>query len=267
MLRVTPKRKTGRFALSAVSRPEEEKIVEKGLTDISMETLRTALLTLKDSWNVRLDALANDKEAFAQYSNIRRYYGRGYADTERYTKFYAMAEEIFGEFKTRLIPGTVAAYIIGCSGKTGAVDGLKNGCYPTCISSLKTPEDSDPCDSKVVVATFDATGNYLFNISTTNLPSTNAIIWVDGPFNGFTAEEKKTLSENNIDSVVVMTSDKGVPNKVLQLTPLNNVAIRQPSVVPVPSTSPQKNNIAVIIILIILILVIIYIAYQMYKNK
>ena len=170
---------------------------------------------------------------------------------------------IFDDVKI-VIPGTVAAYFIGCSSNDNFNGPM--GCNPKCAASL-APGGKDPseytCDDLVLMYENDGTFSSL-----NQKISQHTYIHIGDPnFKGFTEENIKQLTEANITSAT-LTYGKADgsymdPIKAMLVTQLPLISQTQTN----PDGTTTTDNAAwilfiIIAIIIIILLIILFVSYS-----
>lgn len=173
-------------------------------------------------------------------------------------------ENAFHDVKI-VIPGTIAAYFIGCSSNDNFPGPM--GCNPKCAASL-VPGGKDPveygCDDLVLMYEDDGTFSSLYRKI-----SQHAYIYIgNSNFKGFTEDNIKKLNEANISSAT-LTYGK---TDGTYADPINAMSINE-----LPLISQTENKtitsddngawILFIIIIVIIIILLLIMLYQLYANK
>jgi hypothetical protein len=237
----------------------ENQYIEKGVHVLNMDEIKSTLFSLKNVANEKTKNLKdNDKKLFNKIvQNVQRYYDL----PEQYGKLYSSFVEVFGEFKDRLEPGTVASYIVGCANRSSS-------CVPVCAGSAPHPEATESCEARVIWA-YNDNNNYTL-ISLQPSPSKNAIIYIDARenFMGFGDREKDQLREWDIENVVIATFDRS-QNQYKELIPLSSVDNIKPRLAVIPSGINASSGSSTIfyILLLILLIIVFYIGWKMYNSR
>lgn len=171
---------------------------------------------------------------------------------------------IFDDVKI-VIPGTIAAYFIGCSSNDNFPGPM--GCNPKCAASLapggKNPIDYT-CDDLVLLYESDKT----FSSLNRKLSEHVYIHIGDLGFKGFTQDEIKELTDANILSVtLVYAKADGTYGDVINSIPINKLPLITETQNTTNNTSDDGAWILFIIIIAIVIILLLIVLYQLYANK
>lgn len=168
-----------------------------------------------------------------------------------------------------VIPGTIAAYFIGCSSNDGFPGPV--GCNPRCAAAL-APGGKDPseytCNDIVLIYETDKTFSSL-----NQKISQHAYIFIRDPnFKGFTEDNIKQLTDAGITSATLIYGrEDGTYENIVGPIPTNKLPLESQSQNQNQNATTNSNDNAawilfIIIISIIIILLFIFL-YQSYANR
>jgi hypothetical protein len=172
-------------------------------------------------------------------------------------------QHIFADVKI-VIPGTVAAYFIGCSSNDNFSGPM--GCNPKCAASL-APGGKDPsnytCGDLVLMYENDRTFSSL-----NQKMSPHCYIYIgDFRFKGFSRENIQQLTDANISSVtLIYGKEDGTYGDVISSMPVNQL----PLVTDTSTDATSDDNgawILFVVIIAIIILILLLILYQSYNRR
>lgn len=224
----------------------------KASTPISIDItrVRNSLDILHESKDLPVRKLSD--EAQTAYEYIVRAVTVLY-ETEAYEDLYQ--NEFLRVFADRVetqIPGSVAAYVVGCA-KTA-------GCSVTCAGSAPAPGSaSSICRTRVLIGTYED-GGYTFQ-TLGMAPSSHAVIYVEkGNPPALSASEKRILTESGITSVEFVV---GNPKGTTETVASGDVAtfVARPDVVRLanpPSAVSISLSVVVIVLLAVGALLLVY---------
>ena len=223
------------------------------------------LVTLKDLKkysNTPIKLLEDDqKESFTSVMDaVEMLYKIG----KLYELIHSDIQSIFDDIKI-VIPGTVAAYFIGCSSNDNFSGPM--GCNPKCAASLapggKNPSDYI-CDDWVLMYESDGT----FSALNQKISQHTYIHIGDFNFKGFTSDNIKQLTDANISSITLIYGKAdgtyGEPTNSMSVSKLPLISEIQPQ----SQTSDSNNDsgawilFIIIAIIIIILLIILYLSYS-----
>ncbi len=213
-----------------INSENSESIVMKGdgePIDRSIEELDTILTDLRKNANVNIKDLNGTLQQ--RYRQAVAYVSMLY-DTDYYPALSEVVSRKFGDIET-FQPGTVGAYFGGCLVQR-PIRGVSPGCTPTCAGSAPPSDEHaartgwSPCEQNVVLATM-IDGRYNFSRLNTIDDRKDAILYIDQPtFTGFTAGEKRKLSQLGIDEVLILSYQDNQYKELLQLTHVGRIPDR-----------------------------------------
>jgi len=172
-------------------------------------------------------------------------------------------QQIYADVKI-VIPGTVAAYFIGCSSNDNFSGPI--GCNPKCAAALapggKNHTDYT-CEDLVLMYEKDGTFSSL-----NQKISPHSYIYIgDTKFKGFTEENIKQLHDANISSAtLIYGKDDGTYDEIISSMPVSQLPLATDS----QSTTTTTNDagwIILVIIIAIIILILLIILYQSYNRR
>lgn len=196
------------------------------------------------------------------FSKVMSAIGMLYKTGKLYELIHNDIESVFDDVK-KVIPGTIAAYFIGCSSNDNFAGPM--GCNPKCAASL-VPGGKDPneygCDDLVLMYEDDGTFSSL-----NRKISQHTYIYIGNTnFKGFTETNIKELNDANISSAtLVYGKDDGKYGE-----PINAMSINQLPLISQTETTTSDDNGAWIlftIIIVIIIILLLIMLYQLYANK
>jgi len=247
-----------------LKRPENKDII-KGGDEFKMDDVRNALIRLKEVSDEMIKHITEKDRKDLNFI-IRTVYKHQH-DQAMYKKIYAVFIEIFGEFKDKLIPGTVAAYIIGCNNSTGHKD--EHGCSPTCAGSSPDPDKGlGICSNRVILAIPDSLNSYTFTTLQIS-ESFNCLIYIDKKtqFKGFDRKEIEILKNMHVKNAKIVSYDK-FSKDLVDLTEMKPIEELQSRISEHIGTIQGKANDGVLyLILLIVFLIIIFMIWKLYKSK
>jgi len=246
-------------------RRAEQKDINKGGDEFKMDDVRNALIRLKEVSGEMIKHLTEKDRKDLNFI-IRTVY-KNQHDQVMYKKIYAVFVEIFGEFKDKLVPGTVAAYIIGCNNSTNY--GNEHGCAPTCAGSSPDPDKGlGICSNRVILAIPDSLNSYTFTTLQIS-ESVNCLIYVDKNtrFKGFDRREIEVLKNMHVKNAKIVSHDKD-SKELVDLTEMKPIEELQTRISENITTTQTKANDGVLyLILLIVLLIIIFMVWRLYKSK
>lgn len=239
---------------------EVDKIVTKNAQPLNLEEIRSALVALKPYANLPIKSLQKDEEKYLSVLRVNVY--RHKQDSDAYRKIYSLFEQEFAEFKDKLTPGTVAAFVIGSAAAKGIT------CHPLSANAAVSPNvDFVVCGDRILYATSNGKGGY----DITNLHGSEnktAIIYIesDVPYKGFDSKEIEQIKSHEVMMASVATYNKNTKETsvIISQRPLAELQTR---VSTTPTTNQPQDKTMLYIILVILILIIIFVMWRMYHNK
>ncbi len=214
-------------------------------------TLRETLTELKDHQHKSIRLLEPDNtELFRDVVEaLRLLYGSG----EPYDLVMEDIHEIFPE-NTHMKPGTVAAFFAGCFGNDNFPGPA--GCSPKCVANIPSESKEGECNDLVLLY-----GNGAFT-SLNDVTSTHAFIYIENePFNGFTRENVKELSDAGIDNASIIFGNPDGSYRDIK----SDISIDQ---LPIDdsTTSSSSGQVAAGVVFLLLVLVIAALLFWFYKN-
>jgi hypothetical protein len=223
------------------------------------------LSTLKDlkkySHNPIKTLEEEQNDSFAKIMNaIEMLYKTG----KLYELIHNDIHTIFDDVKI-VIPGTIAAYFIGCSSNDNFPGPM--GCNPRCAASL-APGGKDPaqytCDDLVLMYEDDKT----FTSLNRKISSHSYIHIGDPNFKGFTEENIKKLNEANISSVtLIYAKSDGTYGDIVGSVPIEKLPLLSQTQNDTNNNNDDGAWILFIIIIAIAIILLLIVLYQLYDNR
>jgi hypothetical protein len=172
-------------------------------------------------------------------------------------------QQIFADVKI-VIPGTVAAYFIGCSSNDNFSGPI--GCNPKCAAALAPggKNHSDyTCEDIVLMYEHDNTFSSL-----NKKISPHSYIYIGNPkFKGFTEENIKQLTDANISSAtLIYGKEDGTYGEIISSMPVSQLPLES-STDSTSATTSDAGWIVLVIIIAIIILILLIILYQSYNRR
>lgn len=236
----------------------------EGTFKLSRKDLRQALEDLKTQSNIPVKQLAPSyAELLESIFEALKFL---YSSKELYGMIHSDIKDIFKDVK-KAIPGTVAAFFIGCSVDKDFPGPM--GCDPRCAASIP-PGESVPgysdCDDLVL-----AYINSMFS-SINGKKSAHAYIYIgDTNFNGFPVEHIEQLKKEKIEKATLIfahtDSDKSYkeissPINIDKL-PQKQEQIKETNLTQTNDVSCDSSaGIAIVVIIVIVIIVLLILLYQ-----
>lgn len=261
------KRKNGGvFYTSKREKPKSIFITKKGNRNIiDLEKLEKVIIELSNHPNAKLKKLRGKlREVYNQaVVYVELFYGH-----EHYSVLIELIEKYFKKYK-HIMPGTIAAYMYGCSINTNLDN---DSCSPLCAGSVKLDPDSPFCDIPVIIAEYSKSAFY-FNIQNDNDHGKVAFVYVSfnslRTFPGFDDKEKDWFRRNGYKTIYLYgtvnnsgkyvnlysnENDDGTIN-------VENIKSRIGTVKPTNTTLTINNSIF-IVLAIVVVLFVVYFVYQ-----
>ena len=171
---------------------------------------------------------------------------------------------IFDDVKI-VIPGTVAAYFIGCSSKDDFPGPM--GCNPRCAASL-TPGGKDSkdytCNDLVLMYEDDKT----FSSMNKKISQHSYIHIGDVNFKGFTSDNIKQLSDAHISSATLIYARiDGTYGNINQFVPVNDLPVESQTQNTTTNNDDAAAWILFIVIISIIIILLLIVLSQLYANR
>lgn len=167
---------------------------------IDFSWIRVMLNSLAPHGNVQITELKG--ELRKNFDNILEISKKVHT-TAIYNKLFEQVKEVFYDEYPRPIPGTVAAFFIGCIVNTGDFKGPK-GCDPRCTGSLPPPSGKKCAKCDQVCLLYDERGviRPLNNIKSGN--GTGYIVVLGKNFQGFLNKDISTFERKGINKKAVL---------------------------------------------------------------
>lgn len=235
---------------------------EGGSFQLHRKTLKETLEELKKYSSVHIKNLS--PEHTESFTNVIESLRLLYGSQALYDIILADIRTVFSDVKN-VIPGTVAAFFIGCFNDDKFVGPL--GCSPKCAASLPPTENTpgySNCDDLVLIYIEDSFS------SLNDKRSPHAYIHItSSQFSGFTKDNIAQLSDSGIENAsLVYGNDDGTYSEITTPIPINQLPQKvSASSTPPPSSSSSTSTAGivfaiVIIIIIILLFVVLYTSYN-----
>lgn len=204
------------------------------------------------------------KDSFTKVMNA---IGMLYKTGKLYELVHNDIKNIFDDVKI-VIPGTIAAYFIGCSSNDNFAGPM--GCNPKCAASL-APEGKDPseytCDDLVLMYENDRT----FSSLNQKISQHTYIHIGDINFKGFTQDNIKQLTDAHISSVTLIYGKADGTYG----DPVSPIAVNKlPLISDTESITNSNNNnreslwwFILILIIIIIIIILLIMFYRISNNR
>lgn len=228
---------------------------------IYMDNIKEKLESLYEVRNVRIAQLSQEhKNKFISVTTVMN----AVRNTSSYSKILSLINEIFSKASNNIIPGTVNAYFIGCKSFTNFTP---FACSPVCSGSNQPVDMGDGwsvCD-KYTILFEEKNNSFLFTNNPDNKEDAYIFISSSDNFKGFTAEEKKALSNKGIKRIKIVSYDQTGKNTVditNDFTPLEDIKVRVQDIVDGNSSSGNGWYIFLWVLLgLIVVLVIVLIIF------
>jgi hypothetical protein len=244
---------------------DKEEIISKGseVYEVDIDDLRSVLGKLRPFALVPITELKG--EAKNNFDTIVNYVDCFYSSGNYESLHQVIREEFEVSNGDRLLPGSVAAYMIGSVA-------TNDNCHPLSLGSAPPPTPYKSCNERVLLASYH-NGGYSFTCLNT-IESSSAIVYLpdivkDSSFIGLCEEEKKELANMNIDRVKIRGYN-GQGEKVNLsngYVPLSAVQVREgnlpePAVVNQVVEESRSYNLAFLLLLIVIIVILFFIAWK-----
>ncbi|SHO33072.1 Hypothetical protein BQ3484_4 [Cedratvirus A11] len=245
---------------------DKEEIISKGLEvyEVDIDDLRKTLRRLKPFALVSITGL--NGEAKLDFDTIVNYVDCFYSSGNYESLHQVIREEFQVSNGDRLLPGSVAAYMIGSVA-------TNDNCHPLSLGSAPPPTPYKSCSERVLLASY-YNGGYNFTPLNT-IDSSAAIVYLpdivkDSSFVGLCEEEKKELANMNIDRVKIRGYN-GQGEKINLSNgyiPLSAVQVRE-GALPEPAVAvsqaveeSRSYNLAFLLLLVVIIVILFFIAWK-----
>jgi hypothetical protein len=154
-----------------------------------------------------------------------------------------------------LIPGTVAAYFVGCMDDSNFPGGV--GCDPKCAGSIPADINQKPCDDLVLLYS-----DHTFT-SLNDVTSNHAYIYIEGnTFDGFTRDSIQQLHDEGVTSVtLIFGNPNGSYREISEDIPVEQLQVNNTQ-----NTETTSNTTAVCILFLLIIIVILVLLYVFYRT-
>lgn len=168
-----------------------------------------------------------------------------------YKKLYEKIIEVFGDIPPdQIVPGTVAAYMVGCYHSRNSPYGSSS---LVCVNALPDPMLHPTNDLIILADNLSAYGNVV--------DAKRAIVYTSNLTNPLDLKLINKLANNGIEEVAVVNYANGKYNTIIPVTPLKLIAKSMAG-----SASPTKDTsnstmILLVIAIIIFILLLIYLVF------
>lgn len=231
--------------------------------EVDRNSFKDTLLELKKYAHVPVKILKKDQ--LESFDSVVVALGLLYETGKLYEIIHTDIQQIFADIKT-VIPGTLAAFFIGCSTNDNFNGPL--GCNPKCAASLPPGEKIKGytiCDDLVLL--YDNSGLSSLN----DKMSIHSYIHIeDSNFTGFTSDDIKQLSDAHIESVtLVYGNSEGIYTEIVNALPLDKLPLRAETTLGQNESNSDTNSnagIAFAILIVIIIIILLIILYQSTKR-
>lgn len=242
-----------------------EEIISKGseVYEVDIEDLRRVLRRLRPFALVSITAL--NGEAKTDFDTIVNYVDCFYSSGNYESLHQVIREEFEVSNGDRLLPGSVAAYMIGSVA-------TNDSCHPISLGSAPAPTQQKSCNERVLLASY-YNGGYTFTPLNT-IESSSALVYLpdivkDSSFLGLCEEEKVELSRLGVDKVKIRgyNCQGEKVNLSNGYIPLSTVQLRE-GTLPEPAAISQvveesrSYNLAFLLLLIVIIAILFFIAWK-----
>lgn len=220
------------------------------------------LKDLKKYSNTPIKLLEGDQKD--SFTLVMDAIGMLYKISKLYELIHNDIENVFGDIKV-IIPGTVAAYFIGCSSNDNFSGPM--GCNPKCAASL-APGGKDPndykCDALVLLYESDKTFSAL-----NQKIAQHAYIHIGDPnFKGFTSDNIKQLTDANISSATLIYGKvDGTYGEQVNRMPVSELPLISEVQQQTTNSSNDSGAWALFIIIAIIIIILLIILYLSYSRS
>lgn len=228
--------------------------------EFDRSSLLEALDDLKKYAQTQIKTL--EQEQKESCSKVMNALGMLHKTGKLYDLIYSDIKKIFEDVKI-IIPGTIAAYFIGCSSNDNFNGPI--GCNPKCAAAL-APGEKNPgeysCDDLVLMYEQDRT----FSSLNQKMSSHVYLYIVPFEFKGFTKEDIKQLTDANISTVtLIYGKSDGTYGDIISQMPVENL----PTETQNTDTTTSDNNgwILFVIIIAIIIIILLLFLYQSSRNR
>nr|WIL04467.1 putative membrane protein [Cedratvirus lena] len=244
---------------------DKEEIISKGseVYEVDIEDLRRVLRRLKPFALVSISGL--NGESKNDFDTIVNYVDCFYTSGNYESLHQVIREEFQVSNGDKLLPGSVAAYMIGSVA-------TNDSCHPISLGSAPAPTQRKSCNERVLLASYN-NGSYIFTPLNT-IETTSALLYLpdivkDSSFLGLCEEEKEELAKMGVDKVKIRGYN-GQGEKVNLSNgyiPLSTVQVREGSL-PEPVLVTQmveesrSYNLAFLLLLIVIIVILFFIAWK-----
>lgn len=166
--------------------------------------MRVLLVALRGNADIDLEKLSPTMKG---YLNAIKQIHIGIDNESGRIQLNALIDEIFGDINDQnVIPNTVASFFRGC--RMSNCNGISMGCTPHCANAL--PSDPNltgyaPCDAAVYILK-----NGVLELSTHGSHgNSNAYVYVNSNFRGYTASMIRQLAQNGVRHVKTVHFENG----------------------------------------------------------
>ncbi|SPN79080.1 Transmembrane domain-containing protein [Brazilian cedratvirus IHUMI] len=243
-----------------------EEIISKGseVYEVDVEDLRKVLRRLRPFALVSITAL--NGEAKVDFDTIVNYVDCFYSSGNYESLHEVIREEFQVTNGDRLLPGSVAAYMIGSVA-------TNDSCHPISLGSAPAPTQRKSCNERVLLASYQD-GGYSFTPLNT-IESSSCLLYLpdivqDSSFLGLCEAEKTELSKLGVEKVKIRgyngrgekvnLSNGYVPLSVVQTREGN---LPEPAVVANQVVEEARSyNLAFLLLLVIIIIILFFIAWK-----
>ncbi len=260
------RKNTGVFYTSESKKPKSISITKKGNRKVvDLDKLEKVIIDLSNNPTAKIKTLKGKlAHSYRQaITYVELFYGH-----EHYQILLELIEKHFKKHK-KVIPGTIGAYMYGCSVNTNLDN---DACSPLCAGSIKLDPDAPFCDLPVVIASYSKS-SFEFYLKNDNNHQRTAFVHVTfssiRTFPGFTDKEKDWFRRYNIKNIYLYGSVNNSGKYVNLYSDKNSdgtVSIEdvKPRIGVVKPTQTKLNtNTAIISVLSIVVLL--FFVYFIYK--
>ena len=229
--------------------------------EFDRSSLLDTLKDLKKYSNTPIKLLEDDQKA--SFASVMSAIGMLYKVGKMYEIVHNDIQSVFDDIKV-VIPGTVAAYFIGCSSNDNFFGPM--GCNPKCAASL-APGGKDPsdykCDNLVLLYENDGT----FSALNQQISQHTYIHIGDFNFKGFTVDNIKKLTDANISSATLIYGKAdGTYGEPINSMPVDKLPLISETQQAQTTSSTNDSGawalFIIIAIIIIILLIILYLSYS-----
>jgi len=190
------------------------------LFTITVDDLEKAIEVLSSNhWQI-LDKLHPEHEVAKAYQMVKLAVTM-LTDTEQYQIINLLISQQYRP--TDIIPGTVGAFLFGCSQET--YGDINRVCSPLCVTGIYPKGEFAPqCEHQVWIQ-HNQSGVIRFGRLRSSSDAHKAFIYVTDNFTGFTNDEIEHFNKSNVVTAQVLTTKKSKHWTLIKMAPLNEMPI------------------------------------------